>query len=287
MNKDKIKTIRDIVEYSIDLAVKRFDGSSLHVESIMNEVMKDKSIYNIRTGSVTEIDLFMRYKDRVKVTLSDLVKNAPKVNKVVKKQPQITGKISSYTASEKERIHKSLKSMNPKKRNDEIKKLYTYKDPKSLNSLERRVLEIISKIHEVGVETILSKYRGIEAVEARMQYMVLLYDLFGYTTVEVGRTLVRDHSTVIHAKDSHQTILEIKQNKAYIDNFNRVLIDLEKEFPAFFNIDEDRVEKIQRKYRNAAKYSKERRHKIIGELKLSDLILKDLEEKDGKIAKTN
>lgn len=288
MNKKGIKNLRDLIEYSITKAVNRFEGSALHVESIMNEVLSDRDIRNIRTGSISEINIFLKNKETIKANISELLKGVRekeiKPKKPTKKTPQIKGKINDYTPSEKERVLKSVKAMNSKDKDKAIKELYPYKNPSSLNELEYRVLEIISKIHDVGMITILSKYRGIEAVEARTQYMVLLYNLFGYTTVEVGKTLSRDHSTVIHSKDSHDTILEINQNKAYVDNFNRVLLELEKEFPAFFNIDEDKVQEINRKYERASRYNKERKHKIIGELKLSDLILKELREskQDGK-----
>jgi len=264
----EFKTVKDVIEFAVNTAVKRFDGSSLHVESIINELnpyLKTSQLDSLVKINITD---YNNEQDKKKFNKLGLEKKKAEPNQVLKKMLPI----------EKERFLKYLKELSPEKKDEEIKKIYPYKEPSSLNQLEHTVLNLVSEIHNIGMITLLSKYRGVEAVYARNQYITVMSNLFGYNTVSCGRLLARDHSTVIHARRNHNDIMDLKTDKAYIKNFELLLLAIKREFPEIFEICEDKVEEVNREYRQAVRNNTKRKHKILKEITIADLLLKKITE---------
>ena len=61
------------------------------------------------------------------------------------------------------------------------------------------ILTTVAYAFGLSVEAMIGKQRREEVVAARVCYITKVHDLLGFTWVEIGRTLRRDHSTIIHA----------------------------------------------------------------------------------------
>lgn len=97
---------------------------------------------------------------------------------------------------------------------------------------ERTVLEVAAKHFDVTIEDILGKRRFIEMVSARRVYMVILHIYFDYKLVKTGLKLARDHSTVIHAIQVHDNLLQ--SDPKYRMQFKKILEELREQIPHAF-----------------------------------------------------
>lgn len=79
----------------------------------------------------------------------------------------------------------------------------------SWTSEELLIMTILVNVHKVELNDVLSISRKREVADCRKQAMALFYVCFDYSTVQVGRMFMRDHSTVIHAAESHINLLGI------------------------------------------------------------------------------
>lgn len=269
---DEVKNVQHLIEFAVNTAIKRFKGSSLHVESIMNELNPLIEVKKLKTLIKTDIDVLNK-----KLKEKELNKDGS-----VRKKKQSNLALKNLYPSTRERILRDIKDLTPYRQDEEIKRLYAYKDPSSLNELEHRVLSIVCDVHKIGIITVLSKYRGIEAVNARMQFMVLMFNLFGYGSVKVGKLLSRDHSTIIHAKKAHNDILDLNNDKLYISKFNEILLKIKEEFPELFGISEDKIDEIRREYKKVVRTRGRRSNKIIENLTIGDLIQKTLKKETNE-----
>jgi hypothetical protein len=65
----------------------------------------------------------------------------------------------------------------------------------------RRILDAVSEEFGVGVEALLAPSRVAHVALARQVAMALALRVHNVSTIEIGRLMQRDHSTVHHARD--------------------------------------------------------------------------------------
>lgn len=87
------------------------------------------------------------------------------------------------------------------KNQDEIKKIKKFKrDRISIDD----ILTVIARNCCVNVSDITSRMRKREYIDARFIFAHMLYDEFKYTFEHIGEILGRDHTSIIHAVETHR-----------------------------------------------------------------------------------
>jgi len=87
------------------------------------------------------------------------------------------------------------------KNKDEIKKIKKFKrDRISLDD----ILLIIARNCNVNLKDITSRIRKREVIDARFIFINTLREQFNYTYEAIGEMLERDHTTIIHAVNTHR-----------------------------------------------------------------------------------
>jgi hypothetical protein len=99
---------------------------------------------------------------------------------------------------------------------------------------ELSILHTICNYHRVLLSQVLSNSRKREVNDCRKQAMVLFYVYFDHTTVTVGNMFMRDHSTILHALETHNNLLQT--NVRYCRIFKKILDHLQSEVPDSFII---------------------------------------------------
>ena len=214
MKKKNLLTVKDILEYVAELSVQRFGKTSLHKESLLKQIKEDRHIKHLLS-----IDLFKAQNS------IDIIKSINKTQRTKKRKHGLAKR--SITRAQ-------LAKMDPKTQESLILAHYTGKDCRTLSELEFKVLSIVSKAHEINPDVILSRYRGLEVVYARNQYMVIMNRNFQYPLARTGSIVSRDHSTVINGKEVHDTIMELKTDKLYVKRFKTIVDELKKDYPEHF-----------------------------------------------------
>lgn len=283
-----MKRVKDLIEFAVDQAVKRFEKSSLHTESIMMHLKDDEEVKKYLDVELKNLDGFIKQKkkslerealDQLKeeINLEKSVEITTEPVKVKYKKPKLKN-----PNIDKGLNHRNLTNLSKHEKDRIISKLYNHRDLSSLSPLEFTVLDIVSSVHNIGMKTILSKYRGIDVVVARTQFLMIMCELFNYTTIAAGVLVIRDHSTVVHAKKSHKDYMEFLRDKNYIETFNRVIEGLHTKYPELFNLDENKIEKIQDTYNKAVSTNRRLASRKIAGIKLVDIITDHLAEKNAE-----
>lgn len=87
------------------------------------------------------------------------------------------------------------------KNQDEIKKIKKFKrDRISIDD----ILSIVAKNCGVNVSDITSRIRKHGIIDARFMFAYTLKNEFNYTYEHIGEILDRDHTTIIHAVNTHK-----------------------------------------------------------------------------------
>jgi len=97
---------------------------------------------------------------------------------------------------------------------------------------ELSILQMICDIHRVELNHVLSLSRKREVIDCRKQAMVFFYAYFDYTTVTAGLMFKRDHSTIIHALETHNNLLQT--HPKYYRLFKACMEVLEKNYGHLF-----------------------------------------------------
>jgi len=206
MKEKKILTVKDAIDYVVELSVGRFNKTELHKESLLKQIHSDKKIKNLLS-----INLF---KAQNSIDMLD------SMNRNSKTQRQYREVYTNLNNKKISRKHKESLILTH----------YKSKDSRTLNDIEFNVLSEISTIHDVGKDVILSKYKGIDVVFARYQFMVILHRNLGYTLSKTGMIVSRDHSTVINAMKVHDDIMYLNTDKPYVKKFNKIMNILKEKY---------------------------------------------------------
>lgn len=98
---------------------------------------------------------------------------------------------------------------------------------------EKKVFDIIYSHTDFPYEELISESRKRDLVDVRKQGMVLFAIYLNYTYKKAGDLFGhRDHSTVIHAVNSHDDL--IQSSHSYGSSFKKLLDDVKKELPHYF-----------------------------------------------------
>ena len=214
MEKKQLLTVKDILEYVAELSVQRFGKTSLHKESLIKQIKEDRNV-----KSFLNINLFKAQNSM------DIINSINKTHRTKKRK---------HGLSKRSITRAQLAKMDPKTQETLILAHYTGKDSRTLSELEFKILNVVSKAHEINPDVILSRYRGLEVVYARNQFMVLMNRNFQYPLARTGSIVSRDHSTVINGKEVHDTIMELNSDKLYVKRFNQIVNELKKDYPEHF-----------------------------------------------------
>ena len=104
-----------------------------------------------------------------------------------------------------------------------------------LSEVEKTVFNIIYLQTEISFEDLESQSRKREIVDVRKRAMVLFVIYLNYTYKNTGNLFGdRDHSTVIHAVNSHDDLLQ--SDGAYALKFRKLLDEVKDAVPEHFNI---------------------------------------------------
>jgi len=118
--------------------------------------------------------------------------------------------------------------LNPLKEKKPIKKQVL----PTLTNEEYKILTIIAREHNVDINKLVSTSRKREVVDARMQAMVIFYVYLFYTYKRAGDIFSRDHSTVIHAIDTSNDLLD--SDVGFTRSFVKTLSAVKEDLPHLF-----------------------------------------------------
>jgi len=105
----------------------------------------------------------------------------------------------------------------------------------NLSPDEKVMFEIIYEQTQISFEELESKGRKRTIVDVRKKAMVIFAIYLDYTLEKTGLLFGgRDHSTVVHAINSHDDLLQ--SNGAYAIGFKRLLDEVKERLPHHFNI---------------------------------------------------
>jgi len=103
------------------------------------------------------------------------------------------------------------------KRREEI-----LKSPSTINKLVTKCCQFL----EVEETTLKKKCRKRELVQSRMMIMYVLYQK-GFTLKTIGDAFSKDHTTVIHAKQTIQNMMAVYPDiKLTVDNLRKFIIEI-------------------------------------------------------------
>ena len=148
-----------------------------------------------------------------------------------------------------------------------------------LSEVEKTVFNIIYLQTEISFEDLESQSRKREIVDVRKRAMVLFVIYLNYTYKNTGNLFGdRDHSTVIHAVNSHDDLLQ--SDGAYALKFRKLLDEVKDAVPEHFNIVPITLKDIRNEFdqanweRFASKWSKDKRD--VSELKeIKEVLIKN------------
>lgn len=215
MDKKKLLTVKDLLEYVAELSVERFNKTSLHKESLLKQIKEDRNVKNFLT-----INLFKAQNS------IDIVNSINKKSSKKRSNKNILSK-RSITRSQ-------MAKLDPQTQESLILAHYPGKDYRTLDEISLKVLNAVSEQHNISKNVILSQYRGLEVVYARNQFMVIMNRNFQYSLSRTGSVVSRDHSTVINAKKIHDNIIEINSDKLYVKRFKLITQKLKGDYPEHF-----------------------------------------------------
>ena len=215
MDKKKLLTVKDLLEYVAELSVQRFEKTSLHKESLLKQIKEDRNVKNF-----LKIDLFKAQNS------IDIVDSINRKSRIKRRNKNILSK-RSITRSQ-------MAKMDLQSQENLILAHYPGKDSRTLNNIERKVLSEVSKAHNISENVILSQYRGLEVVYARNQFIIIMHRNFQYSLSNTGSLVSRDHSTVINTKKIHDNMMEINSDKLYVKRFKLIQQKLKADFPEHF-----------------------------------------------------
>ena len=101
-----------------------------------------------------------------------------------------------------------------------------------MNKLETRILECISEFKHLEVAMLRSPSRERAYVDARIMCYYIFREILGYIYAKVGLIFLRDHSTIIHGLETHESLMSTDQK--YRNDFYYIMDKLVEEFPKDF-----------------------------------------------------
>ena len=148
-----------------------------------------------------------------------------------------------------------------------------------LSEVEKTVFNIIYLQTEISFEDLESQSRKREIVDVRKRAMVLFVIYLNYTYKNTGNLFGdRDHSTVIHAVNSHDDLLQ--SDGAYALKFRKLLDEVKDAVPEHFNIVPITLKDLRNEFdqakweRFASKWTKDKRD--VSELKeIKEVLIKN------------
>lgn len=102
-----------------------------------------------------------------------------------------------------------------------------------MNKLETRILELISDFKHLEVAMLRSPSRERAYVDARIMCYYIFREILGYIYAKVGLIFLRDHSTIIHGLETHESLMSTDYK--YRNDFYFIMDKLVEEFPEDFH----------------------------------------------------
>jgi hypothetical protein len=158
------------------------------------------------------------------------LKADPILNKIIKK-PSIEPYVEKSVAK-KQNVEFSQKEKHLKR----IDVLLNETLPK-IEKEEYRVFHIVAETLNLNVHLLRSSYKDREYVDARKMVAYILTRYFNYSSKRAGKTLNRDHSTVLYAVWSHRDYMET--DAIYARKFFEVITNVRKELGEVIDFDTD------------------------------------------------
>ena len=110
----------------------------------------------------------------------------------------------------------------------------------------QRIIDNIERLYKTKWNTVVSKSRKVELIEARRLYCALLRNVFGLSLQVIGKMVNTHHASVIHSIKMHDNYSEIYSG--YDDNYNEIKETLvDKESLAYFLDELNHLEKMKNK----------------------------------------
>lgn len=103
----------------------------------------------------------------------------------------------------------------------------------NLKPEELKIALIVADEHKVDVADIFTRTRKREVVDARMQLNSIYYIYFKYTYCYIGRTVDRDHSSIIHNIRENENCMDT--NLRYKIKFHNIINKAKHMIPYVFN----------------------------------------------------
>jgi len=101
-----------------------------------------------------------------------------------------------------------------------------------MNKLETRILEYVSEFKHLEVAMLRSPSRERAYVDARIICYYILREILGYIYSKIGLIFLRDHSTIIHGLETHESLMSTDHR--YRNDFYNIMDKLVEEFPQDF-----------------------------------------------------
>ena len=109
----------------------------------------------------------------------------------------------------------------------------------------QRIIDNIERLYKTKWNTVVSKSRKVELIEARRLYCALLRNVFGLSLQVIGKMVNTHHASVIHSIKMHDNYSEIYSG---YDNYNQIKETLvDKESLAYFLDELNHLEKMKNK----------------------------------------
>lgn len=120
----------------------------------------------------------------------------------------------------------------------------------TLTEDEKIIFEIIFQQADTSFEQLESGSRKREIVDVRKKAMVIFAVYLDYNLKQTGILFGnRDHSTVIHAINTHDDLLQ--SNSSYAVKFKRLLDEVKEKLPQYFNITPVSISDLRKEFDQA------------------------------------
>jgi chromosomal replication initiation ATPase DnaA len=87
------------------------------------------------------------------------------------------------------------------------------------------IIEAINLVTGHTIEEMAGKYRGRTLVQARQMYCHFMRTLLGWSLNDIGDTICRDHTTVIHSVETFSDLYQTDEN--FKQDADRILQEIE------------------------------------------------------------
>jgi len=134
-------------------------------------------------------------------------------------------------------------------------------------SYDQRWKFLIADLNEHFGVDIKDRYRGVNYVEARNMYFHICYKLFNMSLTAIGKTIDRDHSTVLHGLRQFEVWMEYDDlfKKKFLEFFSGRRYKIQKE-----NFDKEELEYQLDKAISEIEFLENKIRKLRSEKKISE-----------------